>query len=151
MPKTTHDIIWLSGGNLNSKKCFYYSFQPTINFNKNSIVYKPLQLSQPITMKKYANDTHVPPCTACRTLGIFISSDGSASAQMKQTIQKAKGLYGKISNSSLSVKAKWVASETIIELSISYPLVNTYFNDRDIRPLECVMSTLCCSALALKP
>jgi hypothetical protein len=38
----------------------------------------------------------------------------------------------------------------VIEPSITYPLINTYFSDREIQPLESILSTLRCAALGLK-
>jgi hypothetical protein len=38
------DCMWVSSGDLNSSKCFYYAFEPQLNFNDNKITYKEISL-----------------------------------------------------------------------------------------------------------
>ncbi|MFN9983738.1 MAG: hypothetical protein ACK53Y_27685, partial [bacterium] len=60
-----------------------------------------------------------------RTLGVVISPDGNGSKQLQLLINKARENLGKFINSSLSQREKWIAVTTVIEPSLSYPLVNT--------------------------
>jgi hypothetical protein len=52
-------------------------------------------------------------------------------------------------NSSLSQKAKWVAISTVIEPAIVYPLVNKYFSEDNIKPVDSLLSQMKCVALGL--
>jgi hypothetical protein len=49
-----------------------------------------------------------------------------------QRYKKAREFHGKLTNSSLSKHAKWLAVEAMIEPSLMYPLVTTFFSDMDI-------------------
>ncbi len=40
------DLTWMSGGNLNLGKCFFYAFIPSINFKSNTIQYAKFNLMQ---------------------------------------------------------------------------------------------------------
>jgi hypothetical protein len=149
-----NDIIWLSGGNLNLQKCFYYSFLPTFNFKKMAVTYKPLPSSRPIMITNHMTSKQVSieqvlPTLAQRTLGVILAPDGSAAVQIPHTTSRAREFYGKLLNSSLSRKAKRTAVQFIIEPSISYPLLATYFLEAEIKPLESIMSTMKCAALGL--
>jgi hypothetical protein len=87
--------------------------------------------------------------TARRSLGVFISPAGSAKDQLHISILKAKELSGKLINCSLPLKEKWLATRTIIDPLVTYLLVNSYFTDKEIPPLESILSSLQCSALGL--
>jgi hypothetical protein len=89
------------------------------------------------------------PSTAKRTLGVWLSPDGNGSTQMSVTITKAREFLGKLTISSLTKHAKWLAIEAMIELSLMYPLINTIFSDMDIKPVESILSNLRCSVLGL--
>ena len=116
-----------------------------MNLKKNTITYKPLPLPMPIMINDHHNNSsyplkHVPPTVARRTLGVFFAPDGSSSTQMNHTVLKAKEFMGKLNSSSLPAKAKWVAIQAIIEPSVTYLLVNTFFTDNEIKPLESILS-----------
>lgn len=49
----------------------------------------------------------------------------------------------------LPQKERWIATQTVIDPSVTYPIVNSYFMDNEIRPLEAILSSLQCSALGL--
>jgi len=69
--------------------------------------------------------------------------------QIQQSLQKAKEFRGKLKNSSLGQQAQWKAVESVAELAIMYPLVNTFYTTSDIKPIEPIISQLRCSALDL--
>jgi hypothetical protein len=77
-----------------------------------------------------------------RTLGVVISPDGNGSKQLQLLINKARENLGKFINSSLSQREKWIAVTTVIEPSLSYPLVNTFFKEKDAHPLDSIISQM---------
>jgi hypothetical protein len=149
-----NDIMWMSGGNLNPSKCFYYSFCPAYNFKKRLVTYTSMPLPRPITFTNHATKQQhtielIPPSTAKGTLGVILAPNGSAKTQMTHLTSRTREFSGKLLNSSLSMKNKGLTVQSIIEPSLTYPLVNTYFSDPDIRPLDSIISKMKCSALGL--
>jgi hypothetical protein len=63
---------------------------------------------------------------------------------------KAKKILGKFLNSSLSQCDKLVAISSVIEPSLIYPLVNIFFSEKDIRPLDSITYQMKCISLGLK-
>jgi hypothetical protein len=133
---------------------FLLTFLPSYNFRKQTTDYKPLPTKKEILIKNRADSSrhklvHLNPTTARWSLGVYLAPDGWAKKQIWISTLKAKEFSGKFHNSSLSQKIKWMALQAIIEPSVTYPLVNTYFNDQEMYPLESTMSTMQCSALGL--
>jgi len=80
---------------------------------------------------------------------VILAPDGSATQQLQHIVSQAREIQRKLCNSSLSQKNKWIALSSIIEPSLSYPLVATYFTLTDIKPYQSIMSTVQCNALSL--
>jgi len=91
----------------------------------------------------------IPPTSARRTLGVILAPDRNCKTQISHSLRKAKEFLGKIRNSFLSQKRKWVAFNSVIEPAILYPMVNTLFHTKDISPVVSVLSQMQCSALGL--
>jgi hypothetical protein len=51
------DSKWISGGSLNLRKCFYYAFMPTVNFEKNSISCVDLPLPNQLRIRNRHDNT----------------------------------------------------------------------------------------------
>jgi len=124
------------------------------NVRTNKVVYIDSLDSDPISVSSLESPSHkyiqrVRSDVAKQTLGVFISPDGNGKYQIHQSLQKAKDFRGKLRNSSLSQLAQWKAVESIVEPSIMYPLVNTFYSSLDIQPIESINSQLRCSALGL--
>jgi hypothetical protein len=146
--------LWLSDGNLYLSKCFHYALRPYINYKTNSIEYDAISSEKIFKMKnpsdnKYNSIQGLPPSEARRTLGVIIAPDGKGSTQLRHSILKTKEFFAKISNASLSSKAKWTAIMTMIEPAILYPLVNVFFSSKEIQPLDSLTSRMKCQALWL--
>jgi hypothetical protein len=80
------DLMWMSGGNLNLEKCFFYAFQPSINFKSNTIQYSKISSESGISITNAANGDIITlhslsPNDSHRTLGAFLSPDGSGKSQ----------------------------------------------------------------------
>jgi hypothetical protein len=141
------DLLWVSGGYLNLNKCYYYAFSPSINYKSNKIQYSTLDFDQGITIQHPLTGSSqcipgVLPQDSKRTLGVVISPDGNGSKQLQLLINKARENLGKFINSSLSQREKWIAVTTVIEPSLSYPLVNTFFKEKDAHPLDSIISQM---------
>jgi len=148
---TWNDIL---GGKLHPQKCYFYSFCPTYNFKRQCISYQSLATQQPLCLddednKSHIGLEHISPYDAKRTLGVTLAPDGSAVKQLQLITLHAREIQGKLHNSSLLLWNRWIALSSIIEPSLLYPLVNTYFTSKQIQPYECIMSTLQCNALGL--
>jgi len=148
------DLMWMSGGNLNLGKCFFYAFQPSINYKSNTICYYKIPSDSGISITNPAIGADVVlqslnPDDSCHTLGVILSPDGQGKTHLKITLNKAKEFYGKFMNSSVSQKAKWAAISTVLEPAIIYPLVNSYFSMENIKPIDSILSQMKCVALGL--
>jgi len=80
------DLMWMSGGNLNLEKCFFYAFQPSINFKSNTIQHSKISSESGISITNAANGDIITlhslsPNDSHRTLGAFLSPDGSGKSQ----------------------------------------------------------------------
>jgi hypothetical protein len=73
---------------------------------------------------------------------VILAPDGSATQQLQHIVSRAREIQGKLCSSSLSQKNSWIALSSIIEPSLSYPLVATYFTSKDIKPYQSIISTL---------
>lgn len=82
-------------------------------------------------------------------LGVYLSPDDVNKTQMKISLQKAKEFHGRIQNSSVSQKDKWVAITTVIEPAITYPLLNIYYSEQQTFAIDSILSQIKCSALGL--
>jgi hypothetical protein len=145
--KLWSDSVCMSGGDLNSSKCFLYAFFPKVNYKRNKRTYLSLPLPSPIRLHNTEDKSshpilHIPPDIAKQMLGIFIIPDGSGSTQIAQSLHKAQEFRGKFQNTFLSQCAKWIAVETVIEPAIMCPLVNTYGTEQDIQPIVSILFTL---------
>jgi len=152
--QTWANLMWMSGGNLNLGKCFFYAFTPSINYKSSTIRYDKILLDQGISITNPATGTDVTlqslnPDDSQRTLGVILSPDGKGKLQLQTTLKKAKEFYSKFMNSSLSQKAKWVAISTVIEPAIIYSLVNSYFSKEEFTLIDSLMSQIKCVALGL--
>ncbi|MFN9983235.1 MAG: hypothetical protein ACK53Y_25125, partial [bacterium] len=67
---------------------------------------------------------------------MILAPDGSATQQLQHIVSRAREIQGKLCNSSLSHRNKWIALSSIIEPSLSYPLVATYFTPNDSKPYQ---------------
>jgi hypothetical protein len=99
------DLMWISGGNLQLGKCFYYAFTPTMDFKSNSVKYKKITSVSGISIinpadGKRTNIAGLQPSDSRRTLGVLLSPDGKGINQLKVTLSKAKEFFGKFMNSS---------------------------------------------------
>jgi len=112
----------MSGGNINSSKCFYYALHPKLNCKTNTISHNNIQLPAPILMhnqelNQYQPIPQIPPSIAKRTLGVLLSPDGSGKTQINHSLRKTQEFYGKFTNTFLSQRAKWLA----LNLSLNHP------------------------------
>jgi len=126
------ECLWLSDGQLNSQKCYYFAFQPYINFKNNKNMHRnlPMQKDVDIINRATGRTVNIPMIShdvAKRPLGVNLSPAGAHSAQLWHMLQYAKVLTGKIRNSTLSQKAKLMAVNSVIGPAILYPLVNTFY------------------------
>jgi hypothetical protein len=86
------ECLWLSGGQLNSNKCYFYAFCPYINYKTNKIMYTDIPMPSEVTIMNRASGKpltipNVPSGQARRTLGVILSSKGAHTAQLKHTQQ----------------------------------------------------------------
>jgi hypothetical protein len=100
-------------------------------------------------MKTNHNIERVDPETARRSLGVFLAPSGTAAEQLNISTMKARKFSGKLNKCSISLNDRWIAARSVIIPSVTSPLVNAYFTDKDIWPLESTLSSLHCSALGL--
>lgn len=100
------DLLWVSGGNLNLGKCYYYAFQPIVDFKRNTITCKNLDSQSPISITNPATGRphsicRTPPTTAQRALGAIIAPSGDGTQQLLHSLQCARELFGKFKASKL--------------------------------------------------
>jgi hypothetical protein len=108
-------MLWISGGNLNPDKCFFYWLQPEYNHSAGRIQYAStkrapgtISIRNPATNER-KNLTRVEPHLAKRTLGTMLAPDGNVRTQMQVCYDKASQFIGKIKHSKLPKHAKWTA------------------------------------------
>jgi hypothetical protein len=77
-------LLWLSGGNLNSSKCFYYYIHPKYNFKQLTIAYLTeknipgnIFITNPAT-NLTTTLTRIAPTETHRTFGVFMTRKGMA-------------------------------------------------------------------------
>jgi len=152
--QTWANLLWVSGGNLNLGKCYYYAFQPRLNYKKNKIIYEDLDKDSSIVVMNPAdNHTHeirrTHPSIAQRTLGAKIALNGDGSQQLQHTLRLTREFFGKFKSSNLSNQAKWVAITSTIEPAIIYPLVNIFYRPNQLYNIDSCISQMKCMALGL--
>jgi len=148
------NIQTISGGQLNTGKCFFYAFQKTINYKSNKISCSdiPLQTAISIQHKETSATTVIQQVSASegrRTIGAILSPDGSSSAQLKLSLQCSRELQGKLRNAGLSLREQWIAITMVIEPAITYPLMTCLFHLNDLQKIDSILSKMKCSALGL--
>jgi hypothetical protein len=87
--------MWVSGGNFNLGKCFYFAFHPVIHFKSNSVKYKTITNSYGLSVQNPADGKKtllqgLNPNDARRTLRVIMSPDGTSTTQLKATIKRRK-------------------------------------------------------------
>jgi hypothetical protein len=150
--QTWSDLLWVSGGQLNLGKCYYYAFKPSLNYKSNKIIYTKIVFDQGIQVKSKLDGTShiiqaILPNEARCTLGVMLSQNGDGSSQIMSSITKAKEFFSKFINCSMSQKTKWVAINSVIEPSIIYPLLTSYFTPKQIQPIDSMTSQMKCLTL----
>jgi len=131
------DLLWVSGGHLHFRKCFFYAFDPVINFKRNSIVYGDMFPNSPLKLHNQSGKQHtidpIPANSLKCTLGVILAPDGSGAAQLRHSCTKARQMCSMISNSSLPPQTKWITYRSIIEPVVCYPLINSYFSSNKLK------------------
>jgi hypothetical protein len=100
--KIWSSLLWLSGGNLNPSKCFYYYIHLKYNFRRLTMEYLTEKRAPgSIFMLNPATNTTAPlerlePTVARRTLGVILAPDGSSKSQIASSLSKASSFLGKI-------------------------------------------------------
>ena len=119
--KIQTSLLWLSGGNLNPSKCFYYYIHPRYNFKRLTTEYVRekrapgnILITDPVTKVSSPID-RLEPSQARRTLGVTMAPSGTSKEQINVSLGKAQKFLGKIKHSKLSKKAKWTAITSIME------------------------------------
>jgi hypothetical protein len=93
--QTWAELLWISGGCLNLKKCYFYAFSPEMNYSKQAIFCKDLLLPHPISIQNPADNTfynldRVSSLEGRRTLGVILSPNGAGKEQLKVYLSRAK-------------------------------------------------------------
>jgi len=145
--KIWSDSMWISGGKLNSSKCYHYAFLPKLNFHKNKIVYSEIPMPSPVLLHNPENKTVQPisqvnPSEARRTLGVVLNPIGDGRPQLCHSLKILRELNGKLRSSQMSSQAKLLAVEMVIYPAVMYPMVNTYFSEPEFRPITSIISPL---------
>ncbi len=148
------DLLWVSGGNLNLDKCFTDSMLPTYSFTTASTKVEKLPQPHPLTISNPSNHqshtiAQIAPTFAKRTLGVIMAPDGSNRLQLKHTLLKAKTFLGQIRHATLSGKARWLATQMVLEPGVIYPLMASFFTQKELFSIQSIMSQFQCSALGL--
>jgi hypothetical protein len=148
------DLLWISGGQQNLDKCFSYSILPQYNFSSGQTITKPLTFPQPIKIINPATGSdhlmeQIHPSIAKRTLGVIMAPNASNKAQLKHTLIKARTFLGHFSQSTLPQRARWIAVQMVVNPSIIYPLMATYFSHQEMGSINSIMSQMQCAALGL--
>ncbi len=119
----------MSGGNLNSDKCFYYFIEPEYNYKTNNITYTS-SYKTPGTILYRDHITHdVKPIkreesyTARRMLGVMLAPNGNCKTQIETCMEKARIFVGKMRHCKLTSQAKRTALKSVLEPGILYPLL----------------------------
>ncbi len=153
--KTWTDLLWISGGNLVTSKCFFYYIHPSFDYNTCTIKYETT-IKAPGQIFSYNHTTgtqtelqRVEPTNAKRTLGIILAPNASSTKQINHIIELAREYTGKLKNSKLSSQAKRTALSTILVPKLQYPLMANYCNTGDLMKLEKIIARANCHALGL--
>lgn len=148
-------LLWLSGGNLNTNKCFYYYIEPHYDHNKMKVAYKTKhQAPGTITMHNPATSSSTTlQCLetneARRTLGVIMAPNRSSTDQTNILCERASTYINKIKRSKLTNKAKWTAITTVLEPGITYPLLATLTSKKEMERIDKLLSHAKCQALGL--
>jgi hypothetical protein len=147
------DIQHISGGQLNTGKCYYYAFQNKINYKTNEVICSDIKVKTPISINNNdAKTTNIPQIKSSGghcTLGAIRSPNGSNKGQLRFSLQRAKEFRGKLKNTGLSPMAQWLTIMMVLEPAITYPLVTCLFTSNSIQQIDSIMSQLKCSVLGL--
>lgn len=149
------ELQWISGGDLNSSKCFSYFIDPHYDYKTESIKYSSkYKAPGNIVMTNPATKTHTPitreePYTARRTLGVHLAPTGNSNAQTKICIEKAETFLGKLKHSNLNQQTKWKAISTVLSPGVLYPLISSMCTKAELDKIEQVMARAKCNALGL--
>jgi hypothetical protein len=149
------ELQWLSGGDLNHKKCFSYYIDPQYDFKTDKIRYTSKSKAPgEILMKNPATKEITPiareePQTARRTLGVHLAPNGSSTTQTKISIEKAETFLGKMKHSNISQQAKWKAITTVLSPGVLYPLAASLCSKKELDRIEQVLARAKCNALGL--
>jgi len=111
------DCLWISGGQLYLNKCFYYAFQPVIDFKSNSTKCSKLSLDSDIKVKNTLDGSShtflgLSPNEARRSLGVMFSPDGDGATQIRVSTMKVKEYFGKFINGLLPQRRSKIDSLT---------------------------------------
>lgn len=125
-----------------------------MNYKSSRLQYSPIDFETGIHIKNPSTGAShcingMTPQDLRWMLGAIISPDGSGSKQIQHLIYKAKEIFGNFVNSSLSQQDKWIAVTSVIEPSLIYPLVSTFYYEKDIHPLDSITSEMKCLSLGL--
>lgn len=148
-------LLWISGGNLNPEKCFYYYLEPHYNHSSGHIKYKRIKQSpgdihiQDPETNQTTPVKRLEPSDGKRTLGVILAPDGNCSTQIKTSHDIAATYVGKLKHSKLSKQAKWTAVTTILEPGVLYPLMALNSTKRDLEKIDKILATVKCHALGL--
>jgi hypothetical protein len=148
-------ILWISGGNLNLNKCFYYYLQPSYNHGSQKVTYANSRKAPGnIVVTNPATNTaitiqRVEPREAKRTLGVMMAPDGNAMTQYRTSKEKATTYLNRIKHSKLPNHAKWKAITTVLEPAVLYPLMANCNTRNEMMKIEKILSKAKCHALGL--
>jgi hypothetical protein len=149
------EILWISGGNLNPEKYFYYYIHPQYNHATGRIQYQSRKkapgdifLRNPDT-KTINPLRRIEPHEGRRTPGVILAPVGNCSQQKKTSMDLAATYIGKIKHSKLTKHAKWTAVTTILEPAVPYPLMAINSSKKDLKHIDKVLTAFKCHALGL--
>jgi hypothetical protein len=148
-------LLWMSGGNLNSNKCFYYYLQPNYNFQTQQITYETsrkapghITLTDPATNNEHPL-TGLEPKEARRTLGVLLAPDGNTSQQYELTRDKAHLFTNKLRYSRAKKHTKWIALTSVLEPAFLHPLMACQMTTKQMMHIDKILMNAKCHALGL--
>lgn len=148
-------LLWTSGGCLNSTKCFFYFIYPKLDYKTKTHKYHTAT-SHPGTISIPNHESglsyqlpRLEPNQAKRTLGVHFAPSGSSTEQINVVLQKIQIYTGKLSNCNLTPQLHWLALKTILEPGVLYPMMATIYSNKDLNLLEKQITKLYCQAIGL--
>jgi hypothetical protein len=126
----------------------------TFDYKRQCVSYSKLSHTSRLSIQNPADGKTctikpVSPNIAQRSLGVLIAPDGDGRTQLRHSIQKARELFGKFKNASMTSHTKFIAVNSIVAPAILYPMVAAYFLDREISPINSILNQMQCVALGL--